>query len=553
MNKILLVGINSQYVHTNISVRYLKKFIEENSDLKAEIYETNINNQLMNIIKDIFEAKPDTLIFSTYIWNKEYVFDLTREIKKVLPEVKIALGGPEVSFEWDKIMDENPEIDYIFVGEGEKVVFNFLTRNIHEVKGVVYRENGIKYNGNEPLIENLDIVPFPYDDSELLDATKIFYYESSRGCPFNCSYCMSSIDKTVRYYSIERTKKDLKRFLDSPIKLLKFVDRTFNLKKERYLEIWRFLLENYREGITFHFEINANIFDDETLDFLETVPKGYFQFEIGVQTIDPDAMRSIGRVNILDKLAHNVRRISRNIHLHLDLIAGLPYDTYEKFEKSFNYVYDLKPEMIQLGFLKLLKGTKMYSEIEKYGYKYFSKPPYEVFSNNFVSFADIIKLKNLEKLLDYYYNSEQFEKSVDWVIDNFYNSNPFLFYNEISQYYEEKGYLKVSHKDVAIFNFLNNFYLEKGFPKKEIFTEYLKYDFLKVKKSGVHPHWLKDEKDGELYDKLIKEKNYRTVREGHKNSEFARFSWNVIENREEDVYIFFDYRDNSCQVVKILD
>nr|WP_249169380.1 MULTISPECIES: DUF4080 domain-containing protein [unclassified Fusobacterium] len=195
----------------------------------------------------------------------------------------------------------------------------------------------------------------------------------------------------------------------------------------------------------------------------------------------------------------------------------------------------------------------MYSEIEKYGYKYFSKPPYEVFSNNFVSFADIIKLKNLEKLLDYYYNSEQFEKSVDWVIDNFYNSNPFLFYNEISQYYEEKGYLKVSHKDVAIFNFLNNFYLEKGFSKKEIFTEYLKYDFLKVKKSGVHPHWLKDEKDGELYDKLIKEKNYRTVREGHKNSEFARFSWNVIENREEDVYIFFDYRDNSCQVVKILD
>ena len=196
------------------------------------------------------------------------------------------------------------------------------------MKGVVYRVNEeIKYNGIEPLIENLDIIPFPYDEEELQDRTKIFYYESSRGCPFNCSYCMSSIDKSVRYYSIERTKEDLKRFIDSPIKLLKFVDRTFNLSKEKYMAIWKFLLENYREGITFHFEINANIFDEETLDFLETVPKGYFQFEIGVQTIDVQAMKSIGRVNNLERLEHNIRRISRNIHLHLDLIAGLPYET----------------------------------------------------------------------------------------------------------------------------------------------------------------------------------------------------------------------------------
>ena len=215
-----------------------------------------------------------------------------------------------------------------------------------------------------------DNIPFPYEKEELQDKTKIFYYESSRGCPFNCSYCMSSIDKTVRYYSLDRVKEDLKIFLDSPIKLLKFVDRTFNLKKERYMEIWKFLLENYREGITFHFEINANIFDDETLDFLETVPKGYFQFEIGVQTINPDTMKSINRNNILDKLAHNVRRINKNIHLHLDLIAGLPYETYEIFKKSFEYVHDLKPEMIQLGFLKLLRGTQMYNEAEKYEYKY---------------------------------------------------------------------------------------------------------------------------------------------------------------------------------------
>lgn len=551
MNKVLLVGINSQYVHTNISVRYLKKFVEANTNMSIEIYETNINNQLLNIMRDIFEKKPDILIFSTYIWNKEYVFDLVQEMKKILPKVKIGLGGPEVSYDWKQIMDKNHEVDYIFVGEGEKVVLSFLTEKIESVKGVVYREKEqLKYNGNEPLIENLDIIPFPYDQNELEDSTKIFYYESSRGCPFNCSYCMSSIDKSVRYYSIERTKTDLKRFLDSPVKLLKFVDRTFNLKKERYLEIWKFLLDNYREGITFHFEINANIFDDETLDFLEQVPKEYFQFEIGVQTIDPQAMKSIGRVNILDKLAHNVERISRNIHLHLDLIAGLPYDTYNKFQKSFNYVYNLKPEMIQLGFLKLLKGTKMYTEIEKYGYKYFSKPPYEVFSNNFITFDDLLKLKNIEKLLDYYYNSGFFEKSVDWIIEKCYDMNQFVFYEEISKYYEEKGYLKVSHKNIAIFNFLYDFYCEKGFSDLEVFKEYLKYDFLKNGKPGAYPEWIEGEKNPEIHDKMIKEKNYRTVREGHKKSELVSFSWNVFEDREENYYLFFDYRDNSSEIIK---
>ena len=449
-------------------------------------------------------------------------------------------------------MIKNPQIDYLLIGEGEKVLLNFLTQDIKKAKGVVYREGeNIKYNGNEPLIENLDIIPFPYEKEELEDTTKIFYYESSRGCPFNCSYCMSSIDKSVRYYSLERTKEDLKRFIDSPIRLLKFVDRTFNLKKERYIEIWKFLLENYKEGKTYHFEINANIFDDETLDFLTTIPTGYFQFEIGVQTIDKQAMESIGRVNFLEKLKHNVSRINRNIHLHLDLIAGLPYDTYEKFEKSFNYVYDLKPEMIQLGFLKLLKGTKLYDEIEKYGYKYFSKPPYEVFSNDFISFDKILKLKNIEKLLDYYYNSEKFDKSVEWIIKNYYNLNAFKFFEDISSYYEERNYLKVNHKDIAIFNFLYDFYKEKEFPQVERFVEYLKFDYLKNGKVGFYPEWIDNEKDSEFYDTLIKNRNYRTVREGHKNSELMRFNWNVIENKDEVVDIFFDYRDKSFEIVKV--
>lgn len=552
MKKIVLTAINSQYVHLNVAVRYLKKYVEKNSDIKLDIYETNINNQLMNIIKDLFEKQPDMIIFSTYIWNKEYVFSITKELKKILPDVKIALGGPEVSYEWDKIMAENQEIDYIFTGEGEKVLLNFFTKDISEVKGVVYREgDNLKYNGIEPLIENLDIIPFPYDDEELQDRTKIFYYESSRGCPFNCSYCMSSIDKSVRYYSIDRTKEDLKRFIDFPIKLLKFVDRTFNLSKEKYMAIWRFLLENYREGITFHFEINANIFDDETLDFLETVPKGYFQFEIGVQTIDAQAMKSIGRINKLEKLEHNIRRISRNIHLHLDLIAGLPYETYDKFRESFDYVHRLKPEMIQLGFLKLLKGTKMYDEREKYGYKYFSKPPYEVFSNEFISFAEMVKLKNLEKVLDFYYNSEKFPESVQWIIENHYES-AFSFYEDVAEYFDKRGYLKVSHKESTLFTLLYEFYLDKGLKNREVFVEYLKYDYLMLGKTGFYPEWFKSEKDGELYDELIRERNYKSIREGHKNSELERFSYNIFTKESEDIYVFFDYRDRSSKVIKKL-
>ena len=549
MNKIVLAGINSQYVHLNLAVRYLKKYVEANSDLKIEIYETNINNQVFNIIKDIYELNPDKIIFSTYIWNKEYIVEIVKELKKVLPNVEIILGGPEVSYKWEKFMANMPEVDALLLGEGENVLLNFLTKEEDKVLGVVSRKNDeIVFNGIESIIENLDIVPFPYEDWELEDKTKIFYYESSRGCPFSCSYCLSSIDKTVRYYSLDRVKKDLKRFLDSPIKLLKFVDRTFNLRKERYMEIWKFLLENYREGITFHFEINANIFDDETLDFLEKVPKGYFQFEIGVQSINPETMVAIKRNNILDKLAHNVRRISRNIHLHLDLIAGLPYETYDIFKNSFNYVYNLKPEMIQLGFLKLLKGTQMYDEVEKYQYKYYSRPPYEVFSNKFISFGELVKLKNLEKMLDYYYNSEKFRYTCDFVINNNFDT-PFTFFEKIADYYDKKGYLKISHKEVALFNILYDFYVENNLKDLDIFVEFLKYDYLALGKPGSYPEWLKSNKDSELHNQLIKNSEFKSVREGHKNSELEEFKYNIFTNKREKINIFFNYKTKKHEII----
>lgn len=538
----MLVGINSKYVHTNLAVRYLKKFTEAYSSEKIEIYESNINNNLMKIVRDIAEKEPERIFFSTYIWNKEIVFKITKEIRKVLKESIIILGGPEVSYNPEEIMKENPEIDGIIIGEGEKILLNYLTRDINEVKGIYYRDKGkTKFNGLEGLIEDLDIIPFPYTDEELADIHKIVYYESSRGCPFSCSYCMSSIDKTVRYFSLERTKADLKRFIDVGTRLVKFVDRTFNLRKERYLEIWKFLLENYRENIIFHFEINANIFDDEVIEFLKKVPKKFFQFEIGVQTINPQSMEIIKRNNILDKLSHNVKSINKNIHLHLDLIAGLPYEDYESFGKSFDYVYDTECEMIQLGFLKILKGTDMVNNVEKFNYEYLDFPPYEVLSNDFISYKEICRLKDVEETVDLYYNSNKFMYSLKYIIKNFYES-PFKFFEEIGDYYKAKGYFDVGNREIAIFNYLVEFYKEKEFPNIKVFTEYLKFDYILLGKPGFYPEWAESFKDKEKYKNLLEKMEFKTLREAYKKTEIERFSYNIFEEKEEEFDILFDYR-----------
>ena len=551
--KNILVGINSKYVHTNLAIRYLKKYIEENSNEKIKIYESSINNNIQKIIRDVVEYEPDNIFFSVYIWNVEMVFKITKELKKILPNKRIILGGPEVSYNPDEILEKNIEIDGILIGEGENVLLNFLTKDIKDVKGVYYREdNKIKFNGFEPLIENLDVIPFPYDDEELEDVHKIVYYESSRGCPFNCSYCMSSIDKSVRYFSLERTKKDLKKFIDIGTRLVKFVDRTFNLNKDRYMEIWKFLLENYRENITFHFEINANIFDDEVLEFLKKVPRKLFQFEIGVQTTNPSTMKAINRNNNLDRLFHNVTCINKNIHLHLDLIAGLPFEDYETFGKSFDYVYKTKCEMIQLGFLKMLKGTQMKDEREKYSYKYLDFPPYEILSNEFISYKDICRLKDIEEVLDFYYNSQKFLKSVDFVVENFFES-PFKFFESIGDFYKERGYLEVAHKEVAIFNNFVEYYEKMNFPKKEEFLEYLKFDYLFMGKPGFYPAWIEENKDKELHKNIIEKMSFRSTREAHKLTELERFSINIDTKEREDINIFFDYsgEETKYHIIKI--
>lgn len=544
--KNLLVAINSQYVHTNLAVRYLEKFVK--NDVNIEVYESNINNQIYNIIKDIYIKKVDRVIFSTYIWNKDMVLAITKELKKIQPNLEIVLGGPEVTYNPKETLLQNKEIDFVLIGEGEKVLKNFLTKDRKNIKGVAYLENEeFKFIGEEELIENLDIIPFPYTDEEIKDKTKIVYYESSRGCPFSCSYCLSSVDRCVRYFSLERVKKDLLKFINSDVKLVKFVDRTFNLKKDRYLDIWRFLLENYRENIVFHFEINANIFDEETIEFLKKIPKNYFQFEIGIQSINKKTMESINRLNLLEKLKHNVKSINKNIHLHVDLIAGLPYDTYEEFKNSFDYAHSLDSEMIQLGFLKVLSGTQMSKEQEKYGIKHTEMAPYEILENNFISFEEIIKLKNIEKMLDYYYNSEKFKNSVKYLIEANYE-RAFNFYEEIAEFYKEKGYLDIGHKMINIFNNLMEFYIERKKKNIEIFREYLKYDYLLIGKPGVYPDWFNSSKDKDLYNEILSEMDFKTQREAYKNTEFEIFNFDFEKKVFEKNRVLFIYTKNGCRV-----
>lgn len=551
--KIVLVGINSQYIHTNLAIRYLKNYVEKFSDIQIEIYESNINSQIQTIITDLFNTQADHIIFSTYIWNKEYVFTLVKELKKILPKVRITLGGPEVSYNAEESLRENSCIDFVLVGEGERVLLNFLTKPVAEVRGVAFLDGGeFRYLGDEFPIENLDEIPFPYTETELKENIKILYYESTRGCPFSCSYCLSSIDKGVRYWSLDRVKKDLSKFIDSGVELVKFVDRTFNLKKDRYLGVWSHLLENYKENITFHFEINANIFDDEVIEFLKKVPEGYFQFEIGVQSINKDTMNSINRRNLLERLEKNIKAISKNIHLHVDLIAGLPHDTYETFKDSFNYVYNLDAEMIQLGFLKILNGTKISKEIAEYDYKYMEFPPYEILSNSFISYGELVKLKNIEKMLDYYYNSEKFRYSVGYIVKNNYLS-PFEFFEEIAEYYRKNNLLTVGHKVVSIFNHLMDFYNNKNFEGKKIFVEYLKLDYLMLGKPGSYPQWFISQKDKERYNEIIVSKNYSSSREAYKKTEFEKFNFNVLKDEVGEIEILFNYMPKNVELEVILE
>ncbi|MEN6350586.1 MAG: B12-binding domain-containing radical SAM protein [Syntrophomonas sp.] len=482
--KVLLSTLNAKFIHSSLALAYLREFCQaEKRDI--ELKEFTINQQNEDIMAAIFQIRPDILAFSAYIWNIKPILQICRDYKQVSPHTIIILGGPEVSYDSCTILEKNQWIDYIVRGEGEetlKELLEVLYQGKHpgEIMGISYRDNGMIFeNPDRPLISALDKIPFPYRGRLDYYRDRIIYYESSRGCPFNCSYCLSSTIKGVRCFSLPRVKEDLAYLISKGIKEVKFVDRTFNFSEDRARQIMEFILQ--QEGTSkFHFEVAAEIVSDNFLSFLKQVPPGRFDFEIGVQSTHPDALKAVRRSSNWPRLASNIKALVAlgNMHIHLDLIAGLPFEDYDSFAKSFNDVYVLGADVIQLGFLKLLKGSAIRGEGDEHDYVFQSQPPYQVMANRYLSYGQILILKQVEDLLSRYYNSGGMPRSLSYIVGIIYKGQAFKFYEEFAAYWQEQDYFAKAHKKEAEYGILMKFIASNFESHLPTINELLKLDFL---------------------------------------------------------------------------
>ena len=448
--KILLVACNAKYIHSNLAVYDLQAYASDYAD-HIVLKEYTINQQKDDIMRDIYLEHPDVVCVSCYIWNISFVKELMSDLAKILPDADFWAGGPEVSYDAEKFLSENPEFTGVMVGEGEETFQElsgyYVKKNpekLENITGICYRDGEkIIHNGWRQIMD-LSSIPFIYKDlSEFKN--RIIYYESSRGCPFSCSYCLSSVDKKLRFRDIEMVKKELQFFIDHKVPQVKFVDRTFNCKHDHAMAIWKYI-NDHDNGVTnFHFEISADLLREEELQEMSTMRPGLIQLEIGVQSTNPDTIKAIHRTMDFEKLKGIVDRIHSfgNIHQHLDLIAGLPYEDYDSFRNSFNDVYALKPQQLQLGFLKVLKGSHMMEMCHEYGIVYKNREPYEVLSTKWLDYDHVLKLKNVENMVEVYYNSGQFQKTLEYA-ESFF-PDAFSIYEGLGIFYMEKGYGDVSH------------------------------------------------------------------------------------------------------------
>ncbi|WP_368248013.1 B12-binding domain-containing radical SAM protein [Clostridium perfringens] len=490
--KILLTAINSKYIHSNLAVRYLKAFTKD-LDFQGDIKEFSINDRVENILEGIIEEKPDVVAFSCYIWNMEFVNRLAELIKLVDPNIEILYGGPEVSYEGKEFL-ENHEGEYVIVGEGEKtfrefVLYKLGEGKIEDIKGLNYKRDGKVFeNPKRPEMDMNELV-FPYTYEEDIN-NKIVYYEASRGCPFKCKYCLSSVMHGVRFLDVERVKKELKYFMERGLKLVKFVDRTFNCNREYTVELLKYLSEQDTET-RFHFEVAADLLTEEQIEILNNAPKGRFQLEVGVQTTNNEVLHNINRYITYENIKEKVLKVAsgKNVMQHLDLIAGLPGEDLESFKKSFNDVHAIRPDEIQLGFLKLLKGSSMREEAEKWGIVYSPYAPYEIIRSKDISYEELLLLKKVEAMVDKYYNSCKFNNVIKFFL-NIYDK-PFDFYYDLAMFFEEKGNFKRSIGNVEYYKILLDFYLEKiGREDEGLFKEVLKFDYLCFNKKRWLPDFL---------------------------------------------------------------
>jgi len=554
--KIFLTAINAKYIHSNLAVYSLRAYAKDYQEQIA-IGEYTINNRVDYILEQIYKAKPDVLCFSCYIWNMDYVEELITEYHKLCPEVPIWVGGPEVSYEVETFLAEHPQVTGVMIGEGERTFQQLCkyyvnqTGSLEEIRGIAFRDQDsgktVFTPAQEPM--NMSEIPFCYDHIENFE-NRIIYYESSRGCPFNCSYCLSSIDKKLRFRDIELVKKELAFFIEKKVPQVKFVDRTFNCRHDHAMEIWRFVKE-HDNGITnFHFEISADLLNEEELALIHDMRPGLIQLEIGVQSTNEITIREIHRTMKLELLKDIVRKIQggENIHEHLDLIAGLPYEDYATFAKSFDEIYALKPNQLQLGFLKVLKGSYMYEHAAEYEIVYHEKTPYEVMKTKWLSFDDVLKIKQVEEMLEVYYNSGQFEITMK-VMEPLFES-AFAMFQEFGAFYEEKGYFGMSHSRIRRAEILLEFMREQksGDAVLQMLEESLTFDLYYRENCKSRPFWAPSPAEFKEQTRYYCKNGVKSHVEPfhYRFPEKRKKALNEIPTRlKQPVYMLFDYENRD--------
>lgn len=550
---VFLVGINASYMHTCAAVRsicgFVKKYADaQNDDIRIDFAEYTVNQPVQEILRGIHDSNADVILISAYIWNIEIVEKILPDIKKILPGCIVGAGGPEVGYAPDVYLKKNGALDFIVSGEGEVTVFellkamckntagNFFTEKNCFVPGIYYfsnRTEKIVFTGLRNAIDDLSVLPFLYP--ELLSGdfdtdNKIYYFESSRGCPYRCSYCLSSVEQNVRFKSLEQTFSELQIFLDANVRLVKFVDRTFNLNPGRYIQIWNYILLHHNGKTVFHFEIEAEHLSEEALSFLQTVPAGVMQFEIGIQSANRSSLKAVNRSDNIARLQENIRRLPKTIHRHLDLIAGLPYEDMESFGNSFDFAMDLKPDALQLGFLKILHGTDMEKYAAANGWKWQEHAVYETLSTPYMTFDGFQFLKDIEKLTDAFWNKKSFSFSMNYI---FRKIRPWIFFSRLCCFARKKDVFAVSHRELFWFELLSDFFDSAdgcgGMPfDKQVARELLRFDFVRLAKRSSFPSWYVHRYDKNKHRALLEQKGLlHSTRLAFAMTEFETFDYDV--------------------------
>jgi hypothetical protein len=593
--KILLVGVNAKFVQTNLAIRLLRSYVMSHSGAvhagTAEVVlsEWNINQQVQAVVRGAFESGADVIAFSTYIWNRSFVLRAVAELRLVLPGALIGLGGPEVSWSAERTITECPAVDFIIVGEGEVTLTELIDRLAENrtadgvlagIRGIYARSGGdIVFGGAREPMTDLGSIPFPYSNG-LMDfdpANRIVYYESSRGCPFSCAFCLSSIDRAVRYYPLERVLSDIGFFLSEGFPLVKFTDRTFNLAPERYLAIWKFIRDHYNGITRFHFELSADLLGDDAFAVLETMPEGSVQFEIGIQSANPETLRLVGRESDIETLAANIRRIPASIHRHVDLIAGLPAENLESFARSFDFAFSLDADMLQLGFLKILAGSPMAAIANAQagldGYAWSDEPPYEVLRSPALPYRDLLVVKDVESLVDAWHNSGPLRNFLTRLAAVAADGSAFSMFRELAAFvrsYFADGDLYLPRRPSDIFACAHGFLAtqlaettrrtccvsttDTASPgDAAALGEWLRYDFLLQGKPGAFPSWYERRYDRDAHDAALVALGFLASAESRRTlyarTEYDRFRFSPEEGEVALLFEYFGEKKNEKKAI----